>query len=65
MLPKENHRDPVQVLAERQRVLRRIEDVRLEQPRRLMKRGVPVPIEHPGIDVGIARIGHRAAEVWQ
>ena len=52
---KENGRDAVEVLAERQRVLCGIKDVRLKQLRRLMKRGMPVPVENPGSDVRIAR----------
>jgi hypothetical protein len=37
--------------------------VRVKERKRLVKGGVPVPVEDPGIDVRIARIGDRAAEV--
>src|SRR5205807_4952930 len=60
---EEHDRDAVEVLAERQRVPRGIKNVSLKQFARLMKRGVPVPIENPGVDVRISRERNGAVEV--
>ena len=53
---KEEQPDAVGVLAEGQRVARRKEIVGVKE-REPVPRSVPVPIEDPGVDEWIARIG--------
>src|SRR5438874_2190789 len=60
---KKEKGDPVQVLAIRERVSSRVKRIRVEEMQRLMERRVPVPVENPCVDVGVAGPRHRAIEV--
>src|SRR5688500_6955959 len=60
---KEQHRQPVQMFAERQRILRRMKRIRVEEMQRLVQRRPPIPVENPDVDEWIPGIGGCPAEV--
>ena len=60
---EEKKREPVVVLAEGERVVVRVEDVRVEESERVCERLVVVPPERPGDHVRVAAVGHGVAQV--
>ena len=60
---EEQQRDSVVVLAEGERVLVRVEDVRVEEMERIVEGLVVVPPESPGDHIGVAAVSYSVAQM--